>query len=570
MADIDLKIETPDASIDDSAVLFGADSQASASPSVYAVSTLRGHIAATANTFSATQTFTPAVNTSALVGSGYSLTGSASASFVDLSGTWNTSGTPTAIKLNITNTASTNGLLISLARDGASQFAVTTGGDVRIRSGVFVTNTDPTSSTNTARVFLGTTGQVWTGSSGQFAFGSSSDVGNSPTIDTILTRRAAANLRLGAADAAASATVTITIASPGVVTWNNHGLSTGTPVIFSTTGALPTGITAGTTYYAIVVDGNTFRIATSFANALAGTAVNTSGSQSGTHTGARGAIDQTLSVQSVVAGTTNFPGADFVISGSQGTGTGAGGSIVFQVAPAGSSGTAQNALATALTIASDRRLYGDANTSIGMSGGFTTIYTYGVTSLTCGSQVQVAQSLTISATAAPCILIGDAANTLALRNGTAAQEFRVYNTTDGTNSEYLAIKSTTGGAFEIGPRRTGTGAAQNGVLNATNATGTGVVTCLSWGSFGSGFLQTSVGFSSAAADTYDLGATSGNIGGAFRRLFLAQFIETKEMTAPAAPSTNGVRIYAEDNGSGKTRLMALFATGVAQQIAIEP
>ena len=42
------------------------------------------------------------------------------------------------------------------------------------------------------------------------------------------------------------------------------------------------------------------------------------------------------------------------------------------------------------------------------------------------------------------------------------------------------------------------------------------------------------------------------------------------MTAPSAPATNSVRIYAEDNGAGKTRLMALFATGSAVQIAIEP
>lgn len=43
-----------------------------------------------------------------------------------------------------------------------------------------------------------------------------------------------------------------------------------------------------------------------------------------------------------------------------------------------------------------------------------------------------------------------------------------------------------------------------------------------------------------------------------------------EQTAPSAPAANGVYIYAEDNGSGKTRLMALFASGAAQQIAIEP
>jgi hypothetical protein len=47
-------------------------------------------------------------------------------------------------------------------------------------------------------------------------------------------------------------------------------------------------------------------------------------------------------------------------------------------------------------------------------------------------------------------------------------------------------------------------------------------------------------------------------------------LEMTEQTAPSAPASNKVRIYAEDNGSGKTRLMALFPSGAAQQIAIEP
>ena len=47
-------------------------------------------------------------------------------------------------------------------------------------------------------------------------------------------------------------------------------------------------------------------------------------------------------------------------------------------------------------------------------------------------------------------------------------------------------------------------------------------------------------------------------------------IQLAEMTAPAAGAANTVRIFAEDNGAGKTRLMAIFATGAAQQIAIEP
>lgn len=47
-------------------------------------------------------------------------------------------------------------------------------------------------------------------------------------------------------------------------------------------------------------------------------------------------------------------------------------------------------------------------------------------------------------------------------------------------------------------------------------------------------------------------------------------LEFREQTAPSAPSANNVRIYAVDNGAGKTQLMALFASGAAQQIAIEP
>ena len=47
-------------------------------------------------------------------------------------------------------------------------------------------------------------------------------------------------------------------------------------------------------------------------------------------------------------------------------------------------------------------------------------------------------------------------------------------------------------------------------------------------------------------------------------------LSLSERTAPSAPASNGVYIYAQDNGAGKTQLMALFASGAAQQIAIEP
>lgn len=77
-------------------------------------------------------------------------------------------------------------------------------------------------------------------------------------------------------------TVTMTIANPCVVT--SLDIPTGTPVVFTTTGALPTGLTAGTTYYWIRTGSTTGNVATSFANAQAGTTITTTGTQSGVHT----------------------------------------------------------------------------------------------------------------------------------------------------------------------------------------------------------------------------------------------------------------------------------------------
>lgn len=61
-------------------------------------------------------------------------------------------------------------------------------------------------------------------------------------------------------------------------------------------------------------------------------------------------IAQTLSVQNVITGTSNTAGVDWTFKDSAGTGTGAGGKYLFQVAAAGSTGSAPNTWATALTI----------------------------------------------------------------------------------------------------------------------------------------------------------------------------------------------------------------------------
>lgn len=59
---------------------------------------------------------------------------------------------------------------------------------------------------------------------------------------------------------------------------------TGTPIIFSSTGTVPAGLTAGVTYYSIYLTATTIKVATSEANADAGTAINLTSTGSGTHT----------------------------------------------------------------------------------------------------------------------------------------------------------------------------------------------------------------------------------------------------------------------------------------------
>lgn len=80
-----------------------------------------------------------------------------------------------------------------------------------------------------------------------------------------------------------TATITVTIATPAVISWASHGFALNDPVLFTNSGgALPTGITASTTYYVSeLTSSGTFKIAA----APGGANINTSGTQSGTHTG---------------------------------------------------------------------------------------------------------------------------------------------------------------------------------------------------------------------------------------------------------------------------------------------
>jgi microcystin-dependent protein len=124
--------------------------------------------------------------------------------------------------------------------------------------------------------------------------------------------------------------VTLTLASPGVFTRVAHGLHIGDPVYLTSTGGLPTGMTASTQYFVMTVpSADTFTLGTTRGAALPTTvgglvawvpvvtgAVNTSGAQSGVHT--------LFWSPYGVADATHFNVPDFRSRGPIGVGTGSG------------------------------------------------------------------------------------------------------------------------------------------------------------------------------------------------------------------------------------------------------
>lgn len=105
-------------------------------------------------------------------------------------------------------------------------------------------------------------------------------------------------------------------------------------------------------------------------------------------------------------------------------------------------------------------------------------------------------------------LFRDAANTLALRNGANAQVLRVYNTTDGTNGNWLELA---GGAFSgVYPRIAGTGT-NSGLIVAGSATGNSAPLYLRFQYNQNGWrLDTSANLLAETDNAYDIGASGAN------------------------------------------------------------
>lgn len=87
------------------------------------------------------------------------------------------------------------------------------------------------------------------------------------------------------------------VAATDICTATGHGFFTGDGVQVTTSSALPAGLSAGVTYFVIVLDANTFKLATTRANAIAGTAIDLTTAGTGTQT-----ISRLFAIYSLLTG----------------------------------------------------------------------------------------------------------------------------------------------------------------------------------------------------------------------------------------------------------------------------
>jgi hypothetical protein len=101
-----------------------------------------------------------------------------------------------------------------------------------------------------------------------------------------------------------SSTVTMPIATPGLVTWSPHRQLANQPIVFSSTGTLPAAITAGVIYYVLAAG----LVTGAFEIALTpgGTAINFADAGTGTHTATALVWSRTIGSHLTVASSSAF------------------------------------------------------------------------------------------------------------------------------------------------------------------------------------------------------------------------------------------------------------------------
>jgi len=174
MADIDLKTATPDTSLPTTGFLFGADSQAVSSPSVYSTQTV-------ATTLLGSTTLTGTTITT-------------DAPVLNLSQAWNASGvTFTGLKFNVSSDTSASGsILLDLQVGAATKFRVDKSGNLGLYASSAIRLG---SSTVNWQLTLATTGIIQ-GSANYYGFYDGTNLAAGGSVDTRFYRDAAGVLGL--------------------------------------------------------------------------------------------------------------------------------------------------------------------------------------------------------------------------------------------------------------------------------------------------------------------------------------------------------------------------------------
>lgn len=103
--------------------------------------------------------------------------------------------------------------------------------------------------------------------------------------------------------------------------------------------------------------------------------------------------------------------------------------------------------------------------------------------------------------------------------------------------------------------------------------GTGSITPNVYFEGGSGYINAVGDLVWINTNTYDIGRTASRPRSLYlgSNTFIGGYHEVVEQGSdPAAPAANGARLFAKDNGSGKTQLCVRFNSGAVQVIATEP